>query len=103
MDITTEVRDAFSLGQIIQQSRLQQDMSQRDLAAALGISQKWVWEMEQGKPGILMDRLFKVLDATGITLYAKFEVTRNYDDMPNNESADKSASTKKATLRELEQ
>ena len=82
MDITTEVRDAYSLGQIIQQSRLQQDMSQRDLAAALGISQKWVWEMEQGKPGILMDRLFKVLKATGVTLYAKFEVTRQYDEIP---------------------
>ena len=83
MNITTEVKDAFTLGQVIQQSRIQQDMSQRDLAAALGISQKWVWEMEQGKPGILMERLFKVLDATGITLYAKFEITRSYDDMPD--------------------
>jgi len=74
MDITTEVRDPFSLGQIIQQSRLQQGLSQRELATMLGISQKWVWEMEQGKPGILMDRLFKMLTATGITLYAQFEV-----------------------------
>jgi len=80
MDITTEVKDAFTLGQVIQQSRIQQSMSQRDLAAALGISQKWVWEMEQGKPGILMDRLFKVLSKTGITLYAKFEVVRQYED-----------------------
>ena len=74
MDIITEVKDSYSLGQIIQQSRLQQGMSQRDLASLLGISQKWVWEMEQGKPGILMDRLFKTLSATGITLYAQFEV-----------------------------
>ena len=74
MNITTEVRDSFALGQIIQQSRLQQGLSQRALAQALGVSQKWVWEMEQGKPGILMDRLFKTLKATGITLYAEFEV-----------------------------
>ena len=72
--LTTKVGDPFSLGQIIQQSRLQQGLSQRDLANMLGISQKWVWEMEQGKPGILMDRLFKVLDATGVALSAEFEV-----------------------------
>jgi hypothetical protein len=32
--------------------------------------------MEQGKPGILMDRLFKTLQATGITLSACFEVNQ---------------------------
>jgi len=61
-------------GQVIQQSRLQQRLSQRDVAGMLGISQKWVWEMEQGKPGIFLDRLFKMLKATGITLYAEFEL-----------------------------
>ena len=74
MRIATEIQDSFALGQIIQQSRLQQGLSQRDLARELGVSQKWIWEMEQGKPGILMDRLFKVLRATGITLSAEFEV-----------------------------
>jgi len=53
-------------------------LSQRELASALGISQKWVREIKQGKPGILMDRLFKIFEATGITLYAKFEV-KNWD------------------------
>jgi transcriptional regulator with XRE-family HTH domain len=74
MNLSTEVRNSFTLGQVIQQGRLQQNLSQRDLASMLGISQKWVWEMEQGKPGILMDRLFKVLAATGVTLHAEFEV-----------------------------
>ncbi|MDR0308515.1 MAG: helix-turn-helix domain-containing protein [Coriobacteriales bacterium] len=74
MKLTTEVTGSFALGQIIQQSRMQQELSQRDIARTLGISQKWVWEMEQGKPGILMDRLFKMLDAVGITLYAEFDV-----------------------------
>jgi len=79
MDLTTEIKDPFTLGQVIQQSRLQQGLSQRDLAGLLGASQKWVWEMEQGKPGILMDRLFKTLNATGVTLYAKFEVKSGLD------------------------
>jgi len=82
MNITTKVADSFTLGQVIQQSRMQQNLSQRDVAKALGISQKWVWEMEQGKPGILMNRLFEMLKATGITLYAEFEVTSMADSSP---------------------
>jgi transcriptional regulator with XRE-family HTH domain len=74
MKISTAIKNSFTLGQVIQQSRMQQGISQRELAKALGISQKWVWEMEQGKPGVLMDRLFKILEKTGITLSAEFEV-----------------------------
>ena len=73
MKISAKINNSFTLGQIIQQSRLQQGFSQRDLAKMLGISQKWVWEMEQGKPGILMDRLFLILEKTGVTLTAEFE------------------------------
>jgi len=73
MIIKTKVKDPYTLGQIIQQSRMQQEFSQRDLADMLGISQKWVWEMEQGKPGILMERLFQILEKTGVTLSAEFE------------------------------
>jgi len=73
MIVSTEVRDSFTLGHIIQQSRLELGLSQRELASALGCSQRWVWEMEQGKPGILMDRLFRMLKATGVTLRAEFE------------------------------
>ena len=72
MIVSTKVRNSYTLGQVIQQSRLQQGFSQRALADMIGVSQKWVWEMEQGKPGILMDRLFKILDKTGVTLSAEF-------------------------------
>ena len=74
MKMTTKVKDSFTLGQVIQQSRMQQRMSQRELAGKLNISQKWIWEMEQGKPGLLMDRLFAILNETGITLLAELEV-----------------------------
>ena len=73
MIVRAKVKNPFTLGQIIQQSRLQQGFSQRELAKMLGVSQKWVWEMEQGKPGMLMDRLFMVLEKTGVTLSAEFE------------------------------
>ena len=74
MKISTTIKNSYTLGQVIQQSRLQQGISQRELAKLLGINQRWVWEMEQGKPGVLMDRLFRILEKTGITLSAEFEV-----------------------------
>ncbi|MCL3860800.1 helix-turn-helix transcriptional regulator [Actinotalea sp. K2] len=63
-----------ALGRMLQQGRLVRGMSQRDLAQELGIGQKWVWEMESGKPGILTDRLFRMLRATGVRLYAEIDV-----------------------------
>jgi transcriptional regulator with XRE-family HTH domain len=74
MKIKTRIRDSFTLGQVLQQSRMQQGLSQRELASLLGINQKWIWEMEQGKPGLLMDRLFAMMDITGVTMLAEFEV-----------------------------
>ena len=79
MRITAKIKDAYTLGQVIQQGRLEQGFSQRELADMLGISQKWVWEMEQGKPGILMDRLFLVLEKTGVMLTADIEVKSEQD------------------------
>ena len=73
MKMTTKIKNSFTLGQVLQQSRMQQGISQRELANLLGISQKWVWEMEQGKPGLLMERLFLILEKTGVTLFAEFE------------------------------
>ena len=75
MKITTKIENPFILGQVIQQGRMQQGLSQRELAKQLGISQKWIWEMEQGKPGLLTDRLFKILKSSGITLLAEIELT----------------------------
>lgn len=73
MKITAKIGNQYVLGQVLQQGRLQRGLSQRDLAKILGISQKWVWELEQGKPGLLMNRLFMVLEKTGVTLSAEFE------------------------------
>ena len=73
MKITTKIKDAFALGQVLQQSRMQLGISQRELAKLLGISQKWIWEMEQGKPGLLMERLFLILEKTEVTLLAEFD------------------------------
>jgi len=74
MTIKTKIKNPYTLGQVLQQSRLQQGVSQRELAKTLGITQKWIWELEQGKPGLLMDRLFMIMENIGVTLSAEFEV-----------------------------
>lgn len=68
------LKDPEDLGAVLQQERQLSGLSQRELAALLGTGQKWVYEMEKGKPGILMDRLFKILKLTGVTLTAQVEI-----------------------------
>lgn len=77
MRISTKIKNPFVLGQVIQQSRMELGLSQRQMAKELGVSQRWIWEMEQGKPGLLMSRMFKILDKTNVTLIAEFDITLN--------------------------
>jgi transcriptional regulator with XRE-family HTH domain len=70
MAYTGRITSAESLGRILQQARLLAGLSQRDLAQRLGTTQKYVWELEAGKPSILMDRLFAAMRETGMELSA---------------------------------
>jgi HTH-type transcriptional regulator/antitoxin HipB len=70
MAYTGKVTSAESLGRILQQARLLAGLSQRELAKRLGTTQKYVWELEAGKPSILMDRLFAAMRETGMELTA---------------------------------
>ncbi len=68
MTITGEVQTPQALGRAIQQARAVSGLSQRELASRLGISQRWLWELEKGKPGIFTERLFEVLRAVDARL-----------------------------------
>lgn len=68
MTIAGEIRTPEALGRALQQARALRGLSQRELARELGISQRWLWELEQGKPGIFTERLFAVLRATDARL-----------------------------------
>ena len=70
MTYTGKVTSAESLGRILQQARLLSGLSQRELASRLGTTQKYIWELEAGKPSILMDRLFTAMRETGMELTA---------------------------------
>ncbi|WP_435746964.1 helix-turn-helix domain-containing protein [Microbacterium sp. PMB16] len=58
------------LGMLLREGRLSSGLSQRQLAERLGTSQRYIVELEQGKPVKAVERLFAYLQETGITLHA---------------------------------
>jgi transcriptional regulator with XRE-family HTH domain len=43
-------------------------MSQDELATRAGVSRKWVYEFEAGKPGAEFSFILRILDALGLAL-----------------------------------
>ncbi len=73
MEYTGKVTSPESLGRILQQARLLQGMSQRELAERMGTTQRYIWEIEAGKPSIFTERLFAMMRATGVELSATIQ------------------------------
>lgn len=73
MPYTGKVTSPESLGRILQQARLLHGWSQRELAARIGTTQRYIWEIEAGKPSIYTERLFAVLRETGTELSATID------------------------------
>ena len=65
---TATLRTSADIGTAIQQARLAAEMTQRDLAERLGVSQRYVWELESGKNVAAIARLLAVLHETGAQL-----------------------------------
>jgi HTH-type transcriptional regulator/antitoxin HipB len=65
------------LGFVIRRIREQHELSQRQLAARLGVSQRYLYELEAGRPKRIDGHYFSVLAALGITLIAEFDDERH--------------------------
>jgi len=70
VEFTGKVTSAESLGRILQQARLLQGLSQRELAERLGTTQRYIWEIEAGKPSIFVERLFAMMREIDVELSA---------------------------------
>ncbi|QAY62872.1 XRE family transcriptional regulator [Xylanimonas allomyrinae] len=73
MAYTGNVTSPESLGRILQQARLLNGWSQRELADRIGTSQRYIWEIEAGKPSIFVTRLFALMRETGTQLTATID------------------------------
>lgn len=78
MEFTGKVTSAESLGRILQQARLLKGLSQRELAEHLGTTQRYIWEMEAGKPSIFMERLFAMMREMNVELTATIKAPEQH-------------------------
>ena len=62
---SASIRDTRTLGHVLAELRADAGLSQRELADRLGVSQRYIVELEQGKDVKALDRAFAVLRATG--------------------------------------
>jgi HTH-type transcriptional regulator/antitoxin HipB len=68
MTYQAHVTTPAALGIALQQARMIKGISQRELADRLGVSQRYIWELESGKDSIMLTRLLAVLKETGATM-----------------------------------
>jgi HTH-type transcriptional regulator / antitoxin HipB len=68
MPVRARVNTPDELGSALREFRMRAKLTQRELASELGVSQRYVWELEHGKPGVLTDRLFGVFRLLSIRM-----------------------------------
>jgi y4mF family transcriptional regulator len=62
------------IGTVIKARRQTLGLTQQDLADRLGCSQRWIWELEQGKESIYLRRLLRLCREMDIKLLAELDI-----------------------------
>lgn len=62
------IRRAADLGALIRDRRKAAGMTQSDFAAKIGTSQRWVSEIERGKPTAELEMALRAVNALGLSL-----------------------------------
>lgn len=65
------VRTARDIGKLIRAARKAKGWTQARLARELGSTQKWVSQIENGRPGADLDRVLRALSLLGVILDAR--------------------------------
>ncbi len=63
-----QVRSIRDLGAVVRGRRRDLGLTQADLAVRAGVSRKWVYEFEAGKPTAELRLVLRTLDALGLAL-----------------------------------
>ncbi len=61
-----ELKSPADVGRLVRHLRVSHGMSQRDLAERLGVTQRWLSELEAGKGKQANERYFEVLHLLGV-------------------------------------
>ena len=62
------LRTPIDIGSAIRDRRRRLGLGQDELAARVGVSRKWIIDVEKGKPRVAMGLLLRTLDALGLRL-----------------------------------
>jgi len=62
------LRSPEDLGRAVRHARVTAGLTQMELAERLGVSQRWLSELETGRPKIFDARLFSVISRLGISV-----------------------------------
>jgi HTH-type transcriptional regulator/antitoxin HipB len=82
MSYVAKIDSHEMLALALQQSRLAAGMTQRELATRLGISQRYVSELETGKDSKTLSRVLAALAATGAVMTIEVPELKSQDDPP---------------------
>jgi HTH-type transcriptional regulator / antitoxin HipB len=63
-----QLRNLTQLGALIRQRRGEQGMTQQQLAERIGVTRRWVVQVESGNGNPTTNHLFKCLDVLGIQI-----------------------------------
>ncbi len=64
------ISSSTDLGIVLSRARKSKGLSQREVAARLGVTQKWISAVEQGKPRAWIDKVLELSYFLGVQLYA---------------------------------
>jgi transcriptional regulator with XRE-family HTH domain len=65
-----QVHTVRDLGAAVRQARTEQNMSQADLAAKVGVSRNWIMRLEKGHPRLEAQLVLDAMAAAGVVLTA---------------------------------
>lgn len=86
----TRISSSKDLGIVLSRARKARGLSQREVAARLGVTQKWISAIEQGKSRAWIDKVLDLSYFLGVQLYATetsdSTTDRAIDELLSNES-----------------
>jgi HTH-type transcriptional regulator/antitoxin HipB len=69
--MSQEIKDSESLGDLIRLRRKDLNLTQAQLAALAQVSPRYVFDLEDGKTSVRLDKLLPVLETLGLTMSLK--------------------------------
>lgn len=68
MDLSHSINTIQELGALVRQCRKEQGLSQTEFAGVCGVGNRFISDLESGKPTMRLDKVLQVLQSLGLAL-----------------------------------